>query len=268
MTLEITERAVLDASPATVAALAAARAAGVEVAIDDFGTGYSSLVYLERFAIDVVKIDKRFIARLEQDGRLADAILGMAGALGLKPVAEGVETDAQLAWLASRGCRYVQGFLFAPPLDRAGDPDLCAELRLPGRQARRRLVATGPGPAASPEREPGAGAAPLRAPRAGRCRHVRFGEMRYLVASDRWLEDFGIREQEIVGRCHYDVLPDTPERWRRIHARCLAEGVPSNGARRTSTSARTAAGSGCAGRSIPSATAWATSPGSRSSASS
>ena len=120
VTLEITERAVLDASPATVAALAAARAAGVEVAIDDFGTGYSSLAYLERFAIDIVKIDKRFIARLERDGRLADAILGMAGALGLKPVAEGVETDAQLAWLASRGCRYVQGFLFAPPLDRAG----------------------------------------------------------------------------------------------------------------------------------------------------
>ncbi len=224
VTLEITERAVLDASPATVAALAAARAAGVEVAIDDFGTGYSSLAYLERFAIDIVKIDKRFIARLERDGRLADAILGMAGALGLKPVAEGVETDAQLAWLASRGCRYVQGFLFAPPLDRAGISTYARNFAFP---AGRLDAALWPRARALPRLLSENQEQALRL----FVRHVPAAvamfdsEMRYLVASDRWLDDFGIREQEIVGRCHYDVLPDTPERWRRIYARCLAEGT-------------------------------------------
>lgn len=224
VTLEITERAVLEGSPAAAAALAAAKAAGVEVAIDDFGTGYSSLAYLERFAIDVVKIDKRFIARLEQDGRLADAILGMAGALGLKPVAEGVETGAQLAWLASRGCRYVQGYFFAPPLDRQGIWAYARDFAFPAGQLD---AALWPRARALPRLLSENQEQALRL----FVRHVPAavamfdGEMRYLVASDRWLEDYGIGDQEVVGRRHYDVLPDTPERWRQVHARCLAEGT-------------------------------------------
>jgi diguanylate cyclase (GGDEF)-like protein/PAS domain S-box-containing protein len=224
ISLEITESALLEASSASSAAIAAAKASGAELAIDDFGTGYSALAYVERFPIDTVKIDRRFIARLEADSRLADAILGMTTALGLNPVAEGVETVEQLVWLAGRGCRFVQGFLFAAPLDAASLTDFIDNFRFPIEALESGLASHSRAlPRLLSENQEQA----LRL----FVRHVPSSvamfdtEMRYLVASDRWLTDYGIAGQEVIGRCHYEVLPDTPQVWRDGHARCLKLGV-------------------------------------------
>ena len=119
VTLEVTESALLAASGEAVEAFAVARNAGIGLAIDDFGTGYASLGYLERHPVDLIKIDRRFAPGPGQDGRLAQAILAMAKALGLETVAEGIETEDQLAFYQQHGCRYVQGFLFAAPLTAA-----------------------------------------------------------------------------------------------------------------------------------------------------
>ena len=88
--------------------------------IDDFGTGYSSLAYLQRFPVDVVKIDRSFIANMterSESAELVNTISLMARALGMQVVAEGVETQAQLELLSDLNCRYVQGYLFAKPLN-------------------------------------------------------------------------------------------------------------------------------------------------------
>jgi EAL domain-containing protein (putative c-di-GMP-specific phosphodiesterase class I) len=90
----------------------------VHLAIDDFGTGYSSLAYLHSLPVDELKIDRSFVNRLTTDSRdrhLVQAIIGMASALGLTVVAEGVETEDQLVYLDERGCDVAQGFLFSKP---------------------------------------------------------------------------------------------------------------------------------------------------------
>jgi EAL domain-containing protein (putative c-di-GMP-specific phosphodiesterase class I) len=95
------------------------RDAGIQVAIDDFGTGYSSLAYLTKFDIDYLKIDQSFTRKLAPDApdlALCEAIIVMAHKLGLKVIAEGVETDAQCALLKQVGCDYGQGYLFSRPL--------------------------------------------------------------------------------------------------------------------------------------------------------
>jgi EAL domain-containing protein (putative c-di-GMP-specific phosphodiesterase class I) len=97
--------------------------------MDDFGTGYSSLAYLKRFPIDRLKIDRSFVHGLpgdDSDAGIVLAILQMARALGMRVIAEGVETEAQRQFLQTAGCDEFQGFLFAPALDA-----LSFEQRLP-----------------------------------------------------------------------------------------------------------------------------------------
>ena len=116
--LEITESVLMDDPEAVLEILVRLKELGVGLAIDDFGTGYSSLAYLQRFPVDVIKIDRAFIDGLDGDtGKQAivSAVLGLARALNLVTVAEGVECSAQLARLAALGCELGQGYLFCRP---------------------------------------------------------------------------------------------------------------------------------------------------------
>ncbi|HEX5539385.1 MAG TPA: EAL domain-containing protein, partial [Methylophilaceae bacterium] len=117
--IEITEGLLLDASAAVTRILSDCRKAGMQVALDDFGTGYSSLSYLKKFDIDYLKIDKSFVANLaagSDDLALCEAIIEMAHKLGIKVIAEGVETQAQRDLLVGAGCDFGQGYLFSKPL--------------------------------------------------------------------------------------------------------------------------------------------------------
>nr|WP_316641180.1 EAL domain-containing protein [uncultured Roseateles sp.] len=119
LVVEITEGLLLDASPGVTEQLLEFRDAGVEVALDDFGTGYSSLSYIQKFDIDYLKIDQSFVRNLRPGARdvaLCKAIIVMAHELGIKVIAEGVETTAQRELLTAAGCDYAQGYLFAKPL--------------------------------------------------------------------------------------------------------------------------------------------------------
>jgi len=116
--LEITETALMADPAAGLKVLQDLRSLGVELAIDDFGTGYSSLSYLKRFPVDVLKIDRSFVDGLgddPEDTAIVTAIISLGRALGLRVVAEGVETERQLAELRRLGCDRAQGFMFARP---------------------------------------------------------------------------------------------------------------------------------------------------------
>ena len=120
LTLEITEHSVIMGEEAAIERMGALRKLGVKVAIDDFGTGYSSLSRLGDFPLDMLKIPKPFVDKLVDDAAdqsLVDAILRLAGSLGLDTVAEGVEREAQAEILLELGCPLAQGFLYAPALD-------------------------------------------------------------------------------------------------------------------------------------------------------
>lgn len=119
MIVEITESMLLGSDNMAKTRLLEFRDAGIQVALDDFGTGYSSLSYLKKFDIDYIKIDQSFVSGLESDSNglvLCEAIIGMAHKLGLKTIAEGIETEQQRALLAKMGCDYGQGFLFSRPV--------------------------------------------------------------------------------------------------------------------------------------------------------
>ena len=117
--IEIIESTLMQGADQVLERLRHYRAMGLQVALDDFGTGYSSLSHLKRFDIDYVKIDQSFVSQLETDqGDLAlcEAIIAMAHKLGLKVVAEGVETHGQRQLLVEAGCDYAQGYIFARPM--------------------------------------------------------------------------------------------------------------------------------------------------------
>ena len=118
ITLELTESALMENSEGVSRFLARARSLGSSVALDDFGTGFSSLGYLRRFEFDVLKIDKTFIDELSntRDYGLVASIVSMGRILGMRVVAEGVETADQVKRLKQIGCDYVQGFYFSKPL--------------------------------------------------------------------------------------------------------------------------------------------------------
>ena len=120
VTLEITETMFVEEVEASNGNLEALRAIGIRIAIDDFGTGYCSLSYLQRFPVDIVKIDRRFVEELGEAGKsstLASMILQMTSALGVTSVAEGIENPAQLNVLRSLGCDIGQGYLLSLPLE-------------------------------------------------------------------------------------------------------------------------------------------------------
>jgi diguanylate cyclase (GGDEF)-like protein/PAS domain S-box-containing protein len=133
LSLEITESVLLDDLDGTLRVLEALRELGVHLVIDDFGTGYSSLEYLKRLPVDVLKIDRGFVAGLgrdEQDRAIVRAVIELSHALGLQVVAEGVEEPEQLRDLESFGCDFAQGFLLARPQSpELIDALLAADLR-------------------------------------------------------------------------------------------------------------------------------------------
>jgi EAL domain-containing protein (putative c-di-GMP-specific phosphodiesterase class I) len=122
--LEVTETTVMVEPFRAVETLRRLRETGVHIAIDDFGTGHSSLAYLKHLPVDEIKIDRSFVTDLEtgdSDGRIVRATIGLGHELGLRAVAEGVETAAALHELRAYGCDLVQGYYLSRPLD----PEAC-----------------------------------------------------------------------------------------------------------------------------------------------
>ncbi|WP_412727654.1 sensor domain-containing phosphodiesterase [Alteromonas sp. D210916BOD_24] len=119
--LEITENLLMDANSLVSKKLFQFRQAGVGIALDDFGTGYSSISYLKKFPTDFIKIDRSFVhsmTEVSNDKVLCEAIIVMAKKLGIQVVAEGIETQEQLAILKKMGCDYAQGYYFSKPLGK------------------------------------------------------------------------------------------------------------------------------------------------------
>lgn len=120
--LEVTERVMMDALPATEANIRSLHARGLRLSLDDFGTGYSSLSYLHRLPITELKLDKSFVQDLatsETARALTLSVLSIARSLGMTVVAEGVETEEQRTWLGAQGCPVMQGYLFCRPVPPA-----------------------------------------------------------------------------------------------------------------------------------------------------
>ncbi|MBK5305426.1 MAG: EAL domain-containing protein [Frankiaceae bacterium] len=120
LTLELTESLLVHDIDVAAGILSELKALGVKLAIDDFGTGYSSLSYLARLPVDILKVDKSFVAGVERDAseaRLAATVVALARSLELQTVVEGVETESQLAALRMLGCTLFQGYLWSPPVD-------------------------------------------------------------------------------------------------------------------------------------------------------
>jgi diguanylate cyclase (GGDEF)-like protein/PAS domain S-box-containing protein len=132
--LEITETVVMTNATAAAEMMQHLKSLGVQLAIDDFGTGYSSLGYLHRFPIDTLKIDRSFITSADSDLEkleITRTVIGLAWNLGMNVVAEGIETDRQMAQLKLLKCEQGQGFLFSEPLSRVAAATLLEELSSP-----------------------------------------------------------------------------------------------------------------------------------------
>jgi EAL domain-containing protein (putative c-di-GMP-specific phosphodiesterase class I) len=114
--LEITESTLLNSADIVHENFERLRAAGVSMYLDDFGTGYSSLSYLQRYPVDALKLDRSFVARMGHPGEdcaIADAIVKLAGSLGMDLIAEGVESIEHAQHLIELGCPHAQGFFFS-----------------------------------------------------------------------------------------------------------------------------------------------------------
>jgi EAL domain-containing protein (putative c-di-GMP-specific phosphodiesterase class I) len=132
LVLEITENLLVRDVEQAADRLNSLKALGVRLAVDDFGTGYSSLSYLSRLPVDILKVDKAFVAGIaDQDsaGKLAWAVLALASSLELETVAEGVETPEQVEALLAQGCTRLQGFLYSRPVPGPVLPGTAAALR-------------------------------------------------------------------------------------------------------------------------------------------
>jgi EAL domain-containing protein (putative c-di-GMP-specific phosphodiesterase class I) len=120
--LEVTESVLMRNTEASVSILRAVRDIGIRVAVDDFGTGYSSLSYLRRFPLDSLKIDQSFLRKIHvapDDSIIVSAIIGMGRNIGLRVIAEGVETAEELAFLKANDCDEAQGYYFSRPVPAA-----------------------------------------------------------------------------------------------------------------------------------------------------
>ena len=120
--LELTESVLINDEDIVLNVLQSLKKIGVQLAIDDFGTGYSSLSRLKSFPIDRLKIDQGFVRNIEQDSdnaAIVVAVIAMAEGMDMKVIAEGVETDGQLAFLKNKRCNEVQGYLLSKPLPSA-----------------------------------------------------------------------------------------------------------------------------------------------------
>jgi diguanylate cyclase (GGDEF)-like protein len=137
LVLEITENLLVRDVEQAIERMESLKALGVRIAVDDFGTGYSSLSYLSRLPVDILKVDKAFVAGIaderDSNGKLAWAVLALAGSLALETVAEGVETQAQAEALLAHGCTQLQGYLYSRPVPAAHLPAAataaCARMR-------------------------------------------------------------------------------------------------------------------------------------------
>jgi len=134
LSLEVTEGVFMADTAMVADRLQALHALGVRIALDDFGTGFSSLGYLERLPLEGLKIDRAFVAKVGERGQVLGAIAGLATGLGLSTVAEGIETEEQLAAVRALGCDRGQGYLFSRPLPEA---DAAAHLARAGRSSGR-----------------------------------------------------------------------------------------------------------------------------------
>ncbi|MDP3687557.1 MAG: EAL domain-containing protein, partial [Sulfurimicrobium sp.] len=120
--LELTEGVAMDDPLAAIAVMDVLHERGIRMSIDDFGTGYSSLSYLKRFQVYKLKIDQSFVSDITEDPddkAIVGAIISLAASLGMLTIAEGVETEGQLAFLREKGCSEVQGYHFSKALPAA-----------------------------------------------------------------------------------------------------------------------------------------------------
>ncbi len=143
--LELTEGALMESSESSLRPLTHLYQRGVQISLDDFGTGYSSLVYLRRFPIHNIKIDQSFVKRVPADSgdvAVVSGLIGLAHTLGLRVIAEGVETAAQLQFLRDHRCDAVQGYLLGRPRDAATFAKVLAEASHPVAASLRDLQAT------------------------------------------------------------------------------------------------------------------------------